>query len=222
MITRKEIIDRAMTWVEHPVPYSMTRFKDGWRTDCSGFVSMAWNLGRNYWTGNLHEVGARVPFTGMKPGDMLLYHNPHNPSSGSHVVLFYGWVNRPGGDFAILEQTGSGNRGTRRILWSGTGRRNLAMYLPYRPLNLAPDVIPKGEQDMQLILGNVKGQATVWVGLRGVADAYAFGNEESMAAVQSAGAVRREFSSAEAMLGALGAEAHGDEERTLQRMRDAR
>jgi hypothetical protein len=41
-ITRSEIIARADTWMHPPVPYSQDAYKGGYRTDCSGYVSMAW------------------------------------------------------------------------------------------------------------------------------------------------------------------------------------
>jgi hypothetical protein len=45
-ITRREIIQRAATiWPLGDVPYSQTTVRDpGWRTDCSGCVSMCLNL----------------------------------------------------------------------------------------------------------------------------------------------------------------------------------
>lgn len=222
--TRKEIIAAAREWVIARVPYSMFAFRDGWRTDCSGLVSMAWRLDRNYWTGNLDRAGVRIPFRDLQPGDMLLFHNPANPNVGSHVVLFEAWITRPTDqdpDFWIIEQTGAGARTTRRITWHATFRSNLARYVPYRPRLLATDQPLEGE-DMKIILGNVHGQATVWSGLRGLVPAFAHSIPESVDALAAAGAHRQEFSSAEAMFGALGVEDGSDANTTLQRMKDAK
>lgn len=41
---RKDIIARGQVWVDKNVPYSQTGTHDGYRTDCSGFVSMCWQL----------------------------------------------------------------------------------------------------------------------------------------------------------------------------------
>ena len=41
-ITRDEIISRAQDWVNRKIPYSQTSTTDGYRQDCSGYVSMAW------------------------------------------------------------------------------------------------------------------------------------------------------------------------------------
>jgi hypothetical protein len=41
-ITRDEIINRAQDWVNRKIPYSQTATTDGYRQDCSGYVSMSW------------------------------------------------------------------------------------------------------------------------------------------------------------------------------------
>src|SRR5262249_19189865 len=35
LITRSEIINRAQSWADVPVPYSQNTYRDGYRTDCS-------------------------------------------------------------------------------------------------------------------------------------------------------------------------------------------
>lgn len=91
--TRAEIIRRARKWVVAKVPYSMYKYwSDGYRQDCSGFVSMAWNLPGNEWTGSLDQYGVRISGEDLQPGDILLFHNPADPQNGSHVVIFGGWT----------------------------------------------------------------------------------------------------------------------------------
>ena len=91
--TRAEIIRRAKKWVAEKVPYSMYRYwSDGYRQDCSGFVSMAWSLSGNEWTGSLDQYGVRIAKEDLQPGDILLFHNPADPENGSHVVIFGGWT----------------------------------------------------------------------------------------------------------------------------------
>ena len=83
--TRAEIINRAKEWVAAKVPYSMYRYwTDGYRQDCSGFVSMAWGLPGNEWTGSLDQYGVRITKEELQPGDMLLFHNPAD--RGASVV----------------------------------------------------------------------------------------------------------------------------------------
>jgi hypothetical protein len=146
-ISRGEIIQRAQTWVTAGVPYSQSAYRDGYRTDCSGFVSMAWRLNRNYWTGDLHTVGASIPFSSLRPGDMLLYHNPANPTNGSHVVLFDKWVGAVGGDFWIYEQTPP--RAVHRK-WSQTSGRTLSNYKPFRYTNVVDGPANLGVLDFHL------------------------------------------------------------------------
>ncbi|QOV38118.1 peptidoglycan-binding protein [Streptomyces ferrugineus] len=91
--TRAEIIKRAKKWVAAKVPYSMSKYwSDGYRQDCSGFVSMAWSLPGNEWTGSLGQYGVRISKGDLQPGDILLFHNPADPQKGSHVVIFGGWT----------------------------------------------------------------------------------------------------------------------------------
>ncbi|WP_369037586.1 MULTISPECIES: peptidoglycan-binding protein [Streptomyces] len=104
--TRAEIINRARTWVAARVPYSMsTYWRDGYRQDCSGFVSMAWNLAGNEWTGSLDKYGVRIPKEDLQPGDILLFHNPSDPQKGSHVVIFGGWTDYTHTYYIAYEET---------------------------------------------------------------------------------------------------------------------
>jgi len=133
--TRAEIIARAQKWVTAQVPYSTTRYwSDGYRQDCSGFVSMAWNLPANEWTGSLAAYGTRITKAQLGPGDMLLFHNPANPAGGSHVVIFGGWTNSTRTRYLAYEQTPPHTRkqSTPYAYWSNSSR-----YVPYRHRGLA-------------------------------------------------------------------------------------
>lgn len=128
--TRAEIMQRARQWIVAEVPYSMYSYwDDGYRQDCSGFVSMAWNLGRNEWTGSLDKFAERIEKEELLPGDMLLFHNPYNPQSGSHVVLFGGWTDPTHSRYIVYEQTRPRARTkvTPYAYWSNASR-----YVPYR------------------------------------------------------------------------------------------
>ncbi|MFB7631398.1 peptidoglycan-binding protein [Streptomyces sp. NPDC056149] len=105
-ITRTEILQRAQNWVNQGVPYSMYSYwRDGYRQDCSGFISMAWKLGSNQWTGSLSSHAVRIAKSELKPGDILLFHNPSNPGAGSHVTMFAGWANSARTSYLGYEQT---------------------------------------------------------------------------------------------------------------------
>ncbi|MFF4898410.1 peptidoglycan-binding protein [Streptomyces sp. NPDC001068] len=136
-ITRTEIINRAKLWITAQVPYSMSLYwTDGYRQDCSGYVSMAWKLTGNEWTGSLDQFGTKITKDELQPGDMLLFHNPDNPEKGSHVVIFGGWTDYTHTYYTAYEQTPPHARkqSTPYAYWS-----NSAKYVPYRYKGLIAD-----------------------------------------------------------------------------------
>ncbi|MEU4201175.1 peptidoglycan-binding protein [Streptomyces sp. NPDC045470] len=142
-LTRDQIIARAQRWVSAQVPYDMSRFwSDGYRQDCSGFISMAWNLGRNQWTGSLAQYGIRITKSELRPGDMLLFHNPGNPGAGSHATIFGGWADSSRTRYIAYEQTRphTVKRSTPYAYWS-----NSAGYVAYRYRGLAEGGDPGGD-----------------------------------------------------------------------------
>ncbi|MER7759547.1 peptidoglycan-binding protein [Streptomyces sp. NPDC097619] len=132
---RATIINRARRWLDAKVPYSMsTYWTDGYRQDCSGFVSMAWDLGTNEWTGSLDRYAVRITKEQLQPGDILLFHNPADPSAGSHVTIFGGWTDHTRTYYTAYEQTRPHTRkqATPYGYWN-----NAAKYLPYRYTGLS-------------------------------------------------------------------------------------
>ncbi|MEU1187844.1 peptidoglycan-binding protein [Streptomyces sp. NPDC005859] len=142
--TRAEIIRRAREWVSAEVPYSMNAYwYDGYRQDCSGFVSMAWNLSGNEWTGSLHQYGTRITEEELQPGDILLFHNPSDPEKGSHVVIFGGWTDYTHSYYIVYEQTRPTTRrqATPYAYWSHSDD-----YVPYRYKGLTKAAPASGGQ----------------------------------------------------------------------------
>ncbi|MEW2547198.1 peptidoglycan-binding protein [Streptomyces sp. NPDC047002] len=128
--TRAEIIDRAKRWVDAQVPYSMTKYwTDGYRQDCSGYVSMAWNLPKNEWTGSLAAYGVKIDRADLRPGDILLFHNPADPNKGSHVTVFGGWADASHDSYLAYEQTPPHTRAqtTPMAYWTNSDK-----YVAYR------------------------------------------------------------------------------------------
>lgn len=128
--TRAEIINRAKLWVTAQVPYSMEKYwTDGYRQDCSGYISMAWNLRSNEWTGSLDRFADRIDRTELQPGDILLFHNPANPTRGSHVTIFGGWTDYTHTSYVAYEQTKPRTRkqATPMAYWENSNR-----YVAYR------------------------------------------------------------------------------------------
>ncbi|MFF2630913.1 hypothetical protein ACFVUN_34760 [Kitasatospora griseola] len=96
-VSRSQALQRAQDWVNNAVPYSPYGLNSpyGWwadnatggryREDCSGLVSMAWQLSSSLTTDSLPSVSTRLgSFDDLKPGDAI--------NSSTHVVLFAGWA----------------------------------------------------------------------------------------------------------------------------------
>lgn len=136
-VTRAEIIERAERWVAAKVPYSMEKYwSDGYRQDCSGYVSMAWKLPANEWTGSLHRYAEKIAWADLQPGDILLFHNPANPTKGSHVTIFGGWTDDRRTHYLAYEQTKPHTRkqATPLAYWNNSDR-----YVGYRYLGVVAD-----------------------------------------------------------------------------------
>ncbi|MFJ7588000.1 peptidoglycan-binding protein [Streptomyces sp. NPDC097617] len=139
-IDRATIVNRAKLWLDAKVPYSMSEYwTDGYRQDCSGYVSMVWNLGTNEWTGSLDKFATKITKDELLPGDMLLFHNPADPNNGSHVVIFGGWVDETHTHYVAYEQTRPNTRklATPYGYWS-----NAAKYVPYRFNGVPGGILP--------------------------------------------------------------------------------
>lgn len=132
-ISRETILARAQRWVDLRVPYSQAVTFEGYRTDCSGFVSMAWVLptpGRS--TRDMAQVAVPIRKEQLQPGDILL-------KPDSHVAIFAGWANPERTVWRSLEQSGSNGGAVSRLIlypfWGDTG------YLPYRYARLGDDYL---------------------------------------------------------------------------------
>lgn len=102
-----------MTWVKLRIPYSQTAYRTtagavansstGYRTDCSGFVSMAWNLTtdsgapKSLVTWTLPSVASVISTASLQPGDALI--KPY-----THAMIFYGWIDQKAGRYWALEE----------------------------------------------------------------------------------------------------------------------
>ncbi|MDR3687461.1 MAG: hypothetical protein P4L93_10950 [Coriobacteriia bacterium] len=84
-ISRDSVLARAQSWVDAPVKYSQSKHYLGYRTDCSGYVSMCWKTGTSWSTSSFHAVTYKIKTSQLRPGDAML-------KKGYHIRLFYGWV----------------------------------------------------------------------------------------------------------------------------------
>jgi hypothetical protein len=85
---RRDILARAEHWTEQHVPYSQEVWHEGYRTDCSGFVSMCWGLRDSMVTSTLPQISHRIAKEDLRAGDIL---NNTDVATG-HVVLFDRWA----------------------------------------------------------------------------------------------------------------------------------
>ncbi|MGC4881071.1 hypothetical protein ACLQ26_32960, partial [Micromonospora sp. DT43] len=140
-VRRSDAIARARTWLEvGGIPYSQERcYKNeygDYRTDCSGFVAMAWGLGGEgqvFWTGNLDTRSYPISRSDLQPGDALLRHT--GDKDENHVALFVKWSDSEKTKPVVIEQTGS--RNTVEDTWTSS---NASLYTPVRYDNIVEDV----------------------------------------------------------------------------------
>jgi hypothetical protein len=143
-ITRSEVLRRAKSWADVPVSYSMYRYRDGYRTDCSGFVSMTWRLGSSRTTGTFGPVTHQITKNELKGGDVLRWDNT-GPGVG-HIVLFEKWANDARTSYWAYEQTPAHTK--HRIVpypyFSGRG----GPYVPLRYDKIVDDLWPNNDRDV--------------------------------------------------------------------------
>lgn len=97
-VSRATVIARAQTWMDRFVPYSQKRYYAGYRTDCSGYVSMCWQTSSSWSTSSFHNKAAyRISVGELQPGDAL--------HKVGHIRLFYGWVDEAHTMYVAYEQT---------------------------------------------------------------------------------------------------------------------
>lgn len=134
MISRSEVLARSKTiWPAGKVPYSQgTLHKpDGYRQDCSGYVSMCWAIplkSPDCWGGMstttllsrgwMHEI----PVSDLKPGDAVGICGPNTAGNDGHITLFVRWLNKNPNDnhYYMREQSGGTSGWTERLVdWPG-------------------------------------------------------------------------------------------------------
>ncbi|UQX04576.1 C40 family peptidase [Streptomyces sp. RerS4] len=139
-ITRAQVLARAKTWLTanngRPVPYSQTKYwKDGYRQDCSGYVSMALGLpkpGPNTVALKNNGFTRRIAMKDLAPGDLVLKANS-NSADYRHVVIFDGWANSAHTAYKSYEQAGGVGTRWKQHSYGVNGRDG---YHAYRPVNI--------------------------------------------------------------------------------------
>lgn len=107
---QNRILQRAKAWVDARVPYNQRNTYDGYRMDCSGFISMAWELIRpGFVTSNLPHTVVSNP-DDLRPGDAI---NNKQLGNNGHVVMFVQWSgnwNQGRRNFVAYEENGGYGR----------------------------------------------------------------------------------------------------------------
>jgi hypothetical protein len=85
---RRQILARAEHWVAQHVPYNQGYWHEGYRTDCSGYVSMCWGLRDSMVTSTMPQISHRIAKEDLRPGDVLL----NTDVTTGHVILFDRWA----------------------------------------------------------------------------------------------------------------------------------
>ncbi|MEV7794801.1 peptidoglycan-binding protein [Streptomyces sp. NPDC087512] len=142
-VTPAEMLRRARTWLTADngaqVPYSQTSvWSDGYRQDCSGYVSMTLGL----WKSGPNTVelatnrGLTTPISlkDLQPGDLLI--DASGSSTTRHVVIFEKWTDSSHTAYSAFEQRG-GHGTDHRVRTYGLAPGS--EYKPYRPVNLSDD-----------------------------------------------------------------------------------
>jgi hypothetical protein len=122
---RRTILERGFGWLDKGVEYSQSRSFEGYRTDCSGFVSMAWGLKTSQSTrsfGGGADATRLSSKSELLPGDALVH-------PGHHAVLF---LADQGDSLCVLEQSSSKNDMQFRL-------RNKSVFANYVPMRREND-----------------------------------------------------------------------------------
>ncbi|MGW6704371.1 hypothetical protein ACWGDE_05705 [Streptomyces sp. NPDC054956] len=151
-ISRSEIIGRAEYWMNKGLPYDQDgSYTDSsgktYRTDCSGYVSMAWHLAGSPNTIALNDYSYEINMSELKPGDIL--------NSPAHVILFDKWEDAAKTRFSyytfgstpVAHRTVSVNDAT----WDSHA---VSTYTPRRYTNVIDDVSVKDTVHLQRITPN--------------------------------------------------------------------
>lgn len=136
--TRQRTLERAATWLTanggRPVPYSQNaHWSDGYRQDCSGYVSMALGLRAPGETtvglANNRGITRPIGMGELQPGDLVI--DAIGNSNTRHAVIFERWNDAAHTSYLAYEQR-SGPGTSHRTLTYGLNAGS--EYKAYRPV----------------------------------------------------------------------------------------
>lgn len=206
-ISRDLVMQRAQTWVDREIPYSQSGYADlagnvvsssadGWRRDCSGFVSMCWSLSRpGATTRTLQQYSVLINKAALQPGDALISYN-------NHVVLFGGWADDQRTSYYALEMSSSSSAkstppdGTVMRITPYPYWNNDQTYKPYRLMGIDQDL------DLSTLIKQVYGPSRFDTAI--AASKTAFANGSAPAVIIASGENWPDALGASALAGAVG------------------
>jgi hypothetical protein len=136
-LTRPEVLSRVQMWHPHSdlrIPYSQSRFYQGYRTDGSGYASMAIGLptpGPNSPDLASGQYTRPIPPTELLPGDLII--NPTGDAGTRQVAIFGKWEDTAHTRYWVYQQRRG--YGTDHLVLSYPLGAN-SQYHAYRPLNI--------------------------------------------------------------------------------------
>ncbi|MEU3710374.1 hypothetical protein [Streptomyces catenulae] len=137
--SRTEMLRRAATWLTAndgaQVPYSQADYwKDGYRQDCSGYVSMTLGLptpGTNtVGLANDRSLTRPISLGELTPGDLLI--DADGDNNNRHVVIFEKWNDDAHSSYTAYEQRGGHGTDHRTLTYGLPGGDQ--EFKPYRPV----------------------------------------------------------------------------------------
>lgn len=121
-------VERGRHWVEKHISYYSPDNPDvqpmnymGYRRDCSGFVSFAWQLGKSPDTTTLWQYATNVQHLQLSAGDAI---NDEESGAQGHVILFVRWIDFDQLKFLAYEENysyGGAVENEYRLEWTGDG-----------------------------------------------------------------------------------------------------
>ncbi|WP_410630411.1 hypothetical protein [Amycolatopsis sp. cmx-4-83] len=141
-ITRSEVLTRSRSWIDEHVMYSQSAYHTNqygtYRQDCSGFVSMAWNLSTSLTTATLPSRMDAIGWADLRPGDALW--------RNGHIALFLAWNDAAKTQPIVREEFDYGNPAVERA-W--TTQSYIRTFTPMRYRNIVDDIgqpAPMGDE----------------------------------------------------------------------------
>ena len=134
---RRLVLDRAFGWLDARVPYNQSKMQDGYRTDCSGFVSMCWQLSTSFTTAGFSapskEFTSLASYADLQPGDALV----RRVDGSGHIVIFVRWRDLARSSACVIHEAGVAE-GMRFHSWTASNLQ-ASGYRAIRPSRLGYD-----------------------------------------------------------------------------------